>query len=304
MFLLFIAVIFTLGFVAPVQTAINSEAARYIHSPIGASLYSFLSGTAALLLIVIAVEHGLSFSPETLQGLPWWAWLGGAAGVFGITANILLLPRLGSIHTVIMPLVGQVTAGFIIDAFGLFDTAVMPLSVFRIVGFAVIILGVFFSVVSRSADTHPVKALGWQLLGIVAGAALAMQPAINSRLAVAVGSPLQASLFSFASGTILLLAIMYIAKDHRPYVAGVITAPRPGWTWLGGLIGVCVVVGQTYLVRYVGVGLLTILNIFGMLVSGALIDHFGLLNTVKRPVSGRKLLGLALVLAGIIILNI
>lgn len=49
---------------------------------------------------------------------------------------------------------------------------------------------------------------------------------------------------------------------------------------------------------------MAILNIFGMLVSGALIDHFGLLNVEKRPVTGRKLLGLTLVLAGIVFLNI
>lgn len=304
MFYLYIAVIFLLGFVAPIQTSINTEASKCIHSPIGASLYSFLSGTAALLVIVLIAEHGISFPAEAVKGLPWWAWMGGAAGVLGITANILLLPRLGSIHTVIMPLVGQVTAGFVIDALGLFDTAVRPLSVLGVIGFVVIIAGVFFSVVGKEDDSHRGNNLGWQVLGIIAGAALATQPAMNSRLAVGIDSSLQASLFSFASGTVLLFAIMALSSRHRPYIGKVVTAKRPAWAWLGGLIGVCVVIGQTYLVSYVGVGLLTILNIFGMLVSGALIDQFGLLGTERRPVTRRKILGLALVLAGIIILNI
>lgn len=304
MYLLYTIVIFLLGFVAPVQTSINSEASRYIGSPVGASLYSFLSGTVALLIIVLIAGHGLAFPSSSIQGLPWWAWLGGAAGVLGITVNILLLPRLGSIHTVIMPLVGQVTAGFVIDAFGLFDTDVRPFSLFRAIGFILIIAGVFFAVVRKGASSYPKNALGWQLLGIVAGAALAMQPAMNSRLGTALDSPLRASLFSFASGAVLLLLIMALSGTHRPYIGKVVTAGRPAWDWLGGLIGVCIVIGQTYLVSYIGVGLLTILNIFGMLASGALIDHFGLLNVEKRPVTGRKLLGLTLVLAGIIILNV
>lgn len=304
MYFLYIAVIFLLGFVAPIQTSLNTEASRYIQSPVGASLYSFLSGTVALLIIVLAVEHGFSFTGESVSGLPWWAWLGGAAGVFGITVNILLLPRLGSIHTVILPLVGQVTAGFAIDAFGLFDTTVRPITILKALGFIIIILGVFLAVVKKGDGSRSGNAIGWQILGIAAGAALAMQPAMNSRLAIGVDSPLQASLFSFASGAVLLLAIMALSGKHRPYIGKVVTARRPVWTWLGGLIGVCIVIGQTYLVSYVGVGLLTILNIFGMLVSGALIDHFGLLNVEKRPVTGRKLSGLALVLAGIIMLNI
>lgn len=304
MYFLYIAIIFLLGFVAPVQTSINTEASKPIGSPVGASLYSFLSGTATLLLVVLIAEHGLSFFSAAVRGLPWWAWLGGAAGVFGITVNILLLPRLGSIHTVIMPLAGQVTAGFVIDAFGLFDTDVRPFSLMRAVGFLLIVAGVFFDVVKKGDSSRPGKAFGWQALGVVAGAALAMQPAMNSRLGTGLGSPLQASLYSFASGAVLLLLIMALSGSHRPFIGKVLTAARPARDWMGGLIGVCIVIGQTYLVAYVGVGLLTILNIFGMLVSGALIDHFGLLNVEKRPVTGRKLLGLTLVLAGIVFLNI
>lgn len=64
------------------------------------------------------------------------------------------------------------------------------------------------------------------------------------------------------------------------------------------------VVGQTYLVKVVGVGLLTILNIFGMLVCSVIIDHYGLLGAACRPVTGKRAFGLVLVLVGIVLLNI
>ena len=304
MFVIYLLIIFLLGVIAPVQTSSNTKAQDYLKSPLVASMFSFLLGTAALLVLCPLIEGGMPFSADNLSGLPWWAWLGGAAGVFGITTNILLFPRLGSMQTVLMPMVGQIICGFLIDSFGLFDSPVYPISLLRVVGFVLVMVGVFNVVSHDGKHFRDWKTLKWQLLGNLAGAVLAMQPAMNSRLALGIDSSLYASLYSFATGALLLLLICLALNGHRENLPKMFTARRPLWVWLGGLLGVCIVVGQTYLVDHVGVGLLTIINIFGMLVMSVIIDNFGILGANKISITRKKAIGLFLVLLGIVLLNL
>ena len=304
MFWFFLIIIFLIGTLQPVQTSANSRATKYLGSPIVASLCNFMVGALLTLALALIVEHGLGIPSQAASELPWWAWLGGAAGVIGITANILLFPKLGSMQTVLMPMVGQILSGFFIDAFGLFRSPVYPVSALRLIGFAVVLAGVFCVVSQKGKALADKGLLGWQLLGICGGAVLAMQPAINSQLAIGADSALKASFISFACGFALLLLFCFLFKKHRCNLKHIFTVRRPLWTWTGGLCGVICVVGQTYLVKTVGVGLMTILNIFGMLVCSVIIDHFGLLGAARRPVTGKRAAGLVLVLAGIVLLNI
>lgn len=304
MFYLYLVIAGLLGVIAPIQTSANSKAQEYLKSPLAASLCSFLLGTAILLAITPLFEHGFSLSGSSLGELPWWAWCGGAAGMFGITTNVFLFPRLGSMQTVLMPMVGQIIAGFIIDSFGLFGSPVYPISWLRLLGFVLVMVGVFYVVSHKGKHFRRKDTLVWQFFGNFAGAVLAMQPAMNARLADGMGSPMKASLYSFISGTILLLALCFALKQHRSSIPAIFTAKRPLWTWSGGLIGVFCVVGQTRLAPLLGVGLLTILNIFGMLACSVVIDNFGLLGAEKRPVTPKKVFGLVLVLAGIVLLNV
>lgn len=304
MFYIYLIFIALLGALTPVQTSSNAKAQQYLKSPIVASLCSFLVGSVALLFLVFAIDHGLHISSGQIAELPWWAWTGGAAGVIGITANILLFPRLGSTQTVLMPMIGQIIAGFLVDSFGLFGFPVVPVSAVRFIGFIVVLAGVFFVVTQKEHASYKKSMFGWRLAGIVGGASLAMQPPINSQLVVTLGSSVSAAFISFVTGTILLVLICCAFKQHRQDIGRMFTEKRPLWTWLGGLIGVVFVVAQAYLVRIVSAGLLTILNIFGMLVASVIIDNFGLLGAEKLPVTKRKVFGLSLVLIGIILLNI
>lgn len=304
MFYLYLFIIFLLGALSPVQTSANSKAKEYLNSPIVSSLCSFIVGTAALVLIVLITEHSLAIPAEKVAGLPWWAWAGGAAGAIGITANILLFPKLGAMQTVLMPMLGQIITGFFVDSFGLFNSPVYPISAMRILGFIIVLIGIFYVVSHKGKHFRRKDTLVWQFFGIGAGAILAMQPAMNSGLSIAIDSSSHAALISFTTGTFLLAIFAVAVKEHREHIHLMFTVKRPLWTWIGGLIGVCMVIVQAALVKEIGVGLLTILNIFGMLVCSVFIDHYGLLGAERRPVTMKKFCGLVLVLAGIILLNV
>lgn len=303
MFLLFSAIIFVLGILSPVQTAANARTDSIIHSPLTATLCNFIVGSLLMFAIAACTGSLSGFQGLPFGELPWWAWCGGLAGVVGITANVLLFPVLGSVQTVLVPMVGQVAMGILIDSFGLFEAGRIPLTGLRLAGFIIVLVGAFLVVSSKRSGKEGRSLIGWQVVGFVAGAFLASQPAINSKLAEGIGSPVEASLISFVEGTVILVLFILCLGRHRRSMP-LMFKKRPLWTWSGGFIGVGCVLGFTFLASAVGIGLLTVLNIFGMLVCSVLLDNFGWLGATKSKVTLKQCIGLVCVLAGIIAINL
>lgn len=115
-----------IGIGLPMQTSINSRLKVSVGSPFVASLISFSLGTLFLALITLLIDKSLLFPLNLFGKEPFWLWIGGLLGVIYLTSNILLFPKLGSVQTVIMPILGQIIMGLIIDNFGLFGSLVQP----------------------------------------------------------------------------------------------------------------------------------------------------------------------------------
>ena len=113
------------GLITPVQTAVNTRLGRSIGSPLRASLVSFSVGLIAMLTLTLLLGP-YPLIPATAANGPWWMWFAGVFGVTFLTGNVLLLPKLGSLKTVIMPVTGQIVMGLLIDAFGWFGTTAQP----------------------------------------------------------------------------------------------------------------------------------------------------------------------------------
>ncbi|MBC2175592.1 DMT family transporter [Listeria booriae] len=131
------------GMTIPVQTAVNSRLRGYTKSPFIASWVSFLIGTLILIVLALVLEHGWMFDLHTLAVNPWWIWFGGGAlGVFFLTSNILLMPRLGSALTVVITLCGQMSMALLIDNFGWFGVPIHEFNIPRLIGIALMFFGV------------------------------------------------------------------------------------------------------------------------------------------------------------------
>lgn len=74
---------------------------------------------------------------------------GWAVGVVYLTGNILLFPKLGSVQTVIMPVLGQILAGLLIDNFGWFDSPQSTLTMTRFLGAILVLAGVIITVAAQ-----------------------------------------------------------------------------------------------------------------------------------------------------------
>lgn len=328
-----------IGLLLPIQTCMNSRLREAVGSPYLSSLGSFTGGTLFLAVLALIIEGTFLFSLDDVAHQPAWIWLGGLFGMIGLTANILIFPRLGGVQTTVLPICGQILMGLIIDHFGLFEAHQTLLTPARLAGAVLVLCGVIGavtlggkrlfssksvqSVASESEATTGSAALaptpknvqpvvttaetglwGWRLLALSTGFLMASQSAINGHLGVLVGSPVKAALVSFTMGTILLflLALALRLKFRLRVPSGKKSNPR--WMWFGGILGGTFVFGNALLVPILGTGLTVVAALVGMVSGSLLVDKFGLLQAVRRPVSLAQVLSLLLMMVGVVFIRL
>ena len=135
------------------------------------------------------------------------------------------------------------------------------------------------------------------LLSGAAGALVAMQPPINSKLGHAVGT-FAAATISFLVGTLALAVVTVLAGGHH---LGAIR-DVPWWYFVGGFIGAVFVASSLVTVRTLGAGGVVAATIAGQLTFSVVIDRFGLLGLAQRPLSATRILGVVLLAAGVLLI--
>ncbi|WP_332236623.1 DMT family transporter [Sporolactobacillus sp. KGMB 08714] len=132
------------GMVIPLQTSINSRLGLRLKSPFISSAVSFFVGMVFLFIVSLIAEPYFFSEGARLFSLPLWMLIGGGCiGVVYLTANILLLPHLGSALTVVVTLLGQMIMALAIDQFGWFRVPVHELNGPRLLGILLMLAGVF-----------------------------------------------------------------------------------------------------------------------------------------------------------------
>lgn len=134
------------GILPPLQQVFNGQLSREIGTPLGASLISFSVGLLLLLGIILLVERQIKIPryDESHKKLPLWYYMGGLFGVFIVTGNILLLPSLGSVLTVMVAVLGQLLMSLMIDEFGLFGLAKRKIDRQQLVTIGLTVVGIIF----------------------------------------------------------------------------------------------------------------------------------------------------------------
>jgi bacterial/archaeal transporter family-2 protein len=136
-------------------------------------------------------------------------------------------------------------------------------------------------------------------LALLSGAALAVQVGVNNGLKGRVGHPLSAATFSFATGTLALLAFALAIRPGWP--KGSSLAGAPWWVWLGGVVGACyMVMTITYSNRLGAAGWLGVV-VTGQILTSVVLDHYGLIGFAEHPITPWRLLGVGLLLAGAVL---
>jgi transporter family-2 protein len=122
------------------------------------------------------------------------------------------------------------------------------------------------------------------LFAIVAGAFLPAQAGVNGRLAQFVGSP-------------VVVLVFYRSEDHRASAA-------PWWAWLGGLFGAFFVTSTVVVPVRIGAAAFFGILVAAQLITSVVLDRFGWIGFPQRDVSPLKLVGVALLVAGALLVRL
>jgi transporter family-2 protein len=138
------------------------------------------------------------------------------------------------------------------------------------------------------------------LVTVAAGGFVAAQAPANNVLSKSVGTFGAASV-NFVIGTVCVLVITFAFAGG---FAGEEGASTPAWYYwvLGGTGGVAIVVTTLIAVRELGAGGVTAAVIAGQLALSVVLDRLGVLGLEERAVTWEKVLGIALLAAGTVLI--
>jgi bacterial/archaeal transporter family-2 protein len=132
------------GCLVGMQAPINSRLGRAVGS-VQAATFSFLVGTAALVLLAAFVRGGLGGLGHVGRA-PWWALVGGLLGAVFVTVALVAVRTLGASGLTAVVIAGQLAISVVIDRFGLLGVVRQHVGAQRIIGLVVLAVGVLLVV--------------------------------------------------------------------------------------------------------------------------------------------------------------
>ena len=132
MYVLLCALAFAAGVVLVVQVGVNATLRTGLGGPVAAALASFLVGSAALALLLLA--NGAWPARSQLLAAPAWAWAGGVLGAFYVVSTIVLGPRLGAAALLSLVILGQLLTSLVVDHYGWLGFPEHPMTLTRLRG--------------------------------------------------------------------------------------------------------------------------------------------------------------------------
>jgi bacterial/archaeal transporter family-2 protein len=339
MYVAFLAMTLFVGCLLAVQTSVNLQLSAAVKTPYGASTVQLT--VAAVALAIVALVAGTIGAVSLVPDVTWWHLLGGLASPLYITSGILLFPRIGALAAVGLFVTGQVFASLCLDLFGLIGVPQKSVTLGIVAGALAVLVGITLIIrqpkpaakpadtkestaaepadksgkapsgrslgaMAKAAPTTSMSGIAWIALGVIAGAVLPIQGAINGKLKQDLGAPLTVGMVSFIVATLAIAIataiLVALKRTPTPQLGNLGTVPW--WGWLGGFCAATYVVVTFLMIPEIGAATTVALTVTGQQLFSAVIDHFGLFRMPKRALSGRRIAGLALLVVGSILVQL
>lgn len=139
------------------------------------------------------------------------------------------------------------------------------------------------------------------VLAVLAGGSIVLQQTLNSNLRVTLNSTAWAGFTSYFVGLVCMAMLAVTTRDSIP--AAGIAARAPWWAWSGGLFGAIFIGLSILLVPRLGAATFIALLVAGQMLASVSFDHFGVLGLAQRSIDGPKLLGVAFLVAGVVLIR-
>ena len=258
------------------QSRMNGQLALETGSGIEAALFSFGSGLV-LLFVLLALRPstraglGRIIAAVRLRELRWWQVLGGLLGAYFVAVQSFAVPAVGVALFLVAVVAGQSGNSLVVDRIGLGPAGKQAITGVRVLSSVLAVLAVGVAVSGRfgSGSTSLIALV----LAISAGAGIAIQAAINGRVARQAGDPMSATLVNFVVGTVGLLGAFFVINVVGDGETGALLG-APWWAYFGGAVGVVFIGIAVWVVPVVGVLVFAVTNIAGQMVGALALDAF------------------------------
>ncbi len=137
------------------------------------------------------------------------------------------------------------------------------------------------------------------ILGMVVGCAQPVMTSVNTKLSERLRSPLLTSCASFVLALLLTSAVLIVLQGNLHVPLGVI-AKEPWWIWTGGICGDIIVIFSMICLPKLGSFETVVFLVLGQIVSGLMIDNFGMFGSAVIPMSVLRAVGAVLVFASVL----
>jgi transporter family-2 protein len=138
------------------------------------------------------------------------------------------------------------------------------------------------------------------LATVAAGGVVAAQAPLNNVLSDKVGS-FGAATVNFLAGTVLIVVVTFALAGGIEFDDDVASPPWYYWIF-GGFAGAAIVLTTLITVRELGAGGVTAATIAGQLALSVVLDRMGVFGLDERAITWEKLLGIAFLAAGTLLI--
>lgn len=240
-------------------------------------LINYVVGLVALSILVISrkpLRQAVRSLPSLVKTgqLRWYQCLGGVLGSWLVVSSSLCVPKLGLSLFVVALIAGLITAGVVVDALGMGPAGRKPPTIPRVLGALLALSAVTLEVAPELVSSGLSASTPlYSLLAFSAGCGVAVQQAINGRVARAAGAPLASGWLNFVVGVLALLIVMLLlgALGITPIEP---VQEMPWWAITPGLIGAAFVSLAAWSVGAIGVLRLGLLSVAGQIFTALAFD--------------------------------
>jgi transporter family-2 protein len=138
-------------------------------------------------------------------------------------------------------------------------------------------------------------------LAVMAGVGIVIQQVLNANLRVALNSAAWSGFMSYAGGLACMAILVLALRDPIPSAS--IAMRIPWWGWSGGLFGAIFIGLAIVLVPQLGAATFIALLVTGQMLGSVTFDHFGWMGLAQRPIDPLRLIGVALLISGVVLIR-
>lgn len=214
---------------------------------------------------------------------PWFLYMGGAIGVLTTVFNNVVFGRISVSAMLAIGLFGQSVTGIVVDQYGFLGMPKHPFTKRKLIGLSFILAGIAYMITNFEAVAV--------ILSFSAGVSVVTGRTFNAKLAD-LTSVQTSTFYNYVVGLLVsVLAFLLLGGNEALFPFTI----SPVWyIYLGGILGVGVVLLSNITVVKVSAFYLTLLIFVGQVFSGILIDAI-----ISQELSARNLIGGVLVGAGL-----